>query len=182
MPARQIDEDVGEVDPAEQQSNRRHDDVVDEGAKELTILPKGAPTIAPTARSITLPRIANSRNSSSWRHLCDFERHRGRARRREQGLAEGPCSRTLRSVAADGVDLSQWRRGAPERMATGGRFGLTDATTAGHGQVIVADQWNESVETGVVPWVSSWLQPMARKAAVPPCGRQHVSPPRITQS
>ena len=31
--------------------------------RELTILPKAAPTITPTVRSITLPRIANSRNS-----------------------------------------------------------------------------------------------------------------------
>ena len=34
--------------------------------KELTIVVKAAPMMIPTARSMTLPRIANSRNS---RHM-----------------------------------------------------------------------------------------------------------------
>jgi len=45
---------------------------------ELTILPKAAPMITPMARSSTLPRMANSLNSSNiFCILCSFVWVRG---------------------------------------------------------------------------------------------------------
>ena len=58
----QDDEQVREVDPAHDQSDDRHEDVVHEGRDDGT---EAAPIMTPIARSMTLPLMAKSRNSLS---------------------------------------------------------------------------------------------------------------------
>jgi len=52
----------GKSTPCQHQADWRHDDVVH---KEADIFPNAAPMMTPTAKSMTLPRMANSLNSLS---------------------------------------------------------------------------------------------------------------------
>jgi len=63
-PAGQIDEQVGKVDPAQHQADRRDQDVVDKRGDDLA---ERGPMTIPTARSTTEPRTANSLNSRHMR-------------------------------------------------------------------------------------------------------------------
>jgi len=62
MRAGQVDKEVGEVYSAEQSSNGRHDDIID---NEFTSAPKAIPMMTPTAKSITLPRKMKALNSAA---------------------------------------------------------------------------------------------------------------------
>ena len=64
---------VGEIEAAGQHAERRHDDVFHE---RVTILPKAAPIMTPTARSTAFPLIANSLNSLNM--VSDHSRSRRR--------------------------------------------------------------------------------------------------------
>ena len=58
--AGKVDEKTAEINLAQQQSDRRHDNILDQ---EVTTPPNAAPIIMPTAMSIILPFTANSLNS-----------------------------------------------------------------------------------------------------------------------
>ncbi|KAG0747405.1 hypothetical protein G6F24_015551 [Rhizopus arrhizus] len=94
----------------------------------VTILPKAAPITTPTARSMTLPRIANSLNSVSIPIVVFLRGGKWTARRAAQVLPAGDHAVALGHVlqsgteAVAGLQRSHPGRGAHEHQVAGAQL------------------------------------------------------------